>query len=86
MREIDEILKRYYLYDAIDAECRGIKNVPYSVKKESNIYRKHIFHRIHCLRDKVNTTDAEKHELEELNRCIKLISERESALFDSDFD
>lgn len=86
MEEIIDIVKKYLLYDVIVADYSKVKSVPYSVKDESEVYRRHIFQRIKFLKDKSNITLVEKQEIEELDRCIKLINKREKELFDSDID
>ena len=74
------------LYDAINAEYSRVKNVPFSVKHESDVYRKHISRRINALRDVPSITDDQKQEIAELKRCIELIDARERDLYDSSID
>lgn len=82
--EVDDIVKKYNLFDEIIAEYERKKVIPYKVSLESDIYRKKIKERIW----KISNSCEQNKELEiyELEYCISLINEREIELYDYSID
>lgn len=80
--DIVKIVKKYRIYDEIEAEWKMKKSTPYKVSVESEIYRRHINLKIQEIR---KNCEGEK-QIKELEECLKRITEREKELRDPDID